>query len=152
MYFTRNWVWPQNQLSLMKYTTHPKYLASLFWKPEKSVPMGRRQMCSIHSWARSCMFVMISVLTEAWWTQQKSCGIYRKNAINSDTWKICCNHPKIWTRWLYYVIMHSKDANGMADSVDPGAVWSGCPELSFQKFRIITVVFLAGQIWPKFAE
>ena len=56
---------------------------------------------------------------------------YRKNPKISDTLQICCNHPKIWTRWLYYRVMYPKDPDGMANSVDPdqtaplGAVWSG---------------------------
>ena len=50
---------------------------------------------------------------------------YPKNPKNSDTPKICCDHPKIWTRWLYQRVMHPKDAAGIANSVDPlGAVWS----------------------------
>ena len=44
---------------------------------------------------------------------------YRKNAKNSDTPKICCNHPKICTRWLYRRVMHPKDAAGIANSIDP---------------------------------
>ena len=49
----------------------------------------------------------------------------------SDTQKICCNHSKIWTLWLYHRVMSPNDADGMANSVDPdqtaplGAVWSG---------------------------
>ena len=56
---------------------------------------------------------------------------YRKNPKYSDTQKNCCNHPKIWTRWLYRRLMHPKDAARIANSVDPdqtaplGAVWSG---------------------------
>ena len=47
-----------------------------------------------------------------------------------DAWKICCNHPNIWM-WLYHRLMHPKDADRMANSVDPDqttpleAVWSG---------------------------
>ena len=47
---------------------------------------------------------------------------YRKNPKYSDTQNICCNHPKICTRWLYQRVMHPKDAAGIANSV--GAVWS----------------------------
>ena len=53
---------------------------------------------------------------------------YRKFPKYSDTQKICCNHSKIWTMWLYRRVM---SPNGMAKSVDPdqtaplGAVWSG---------------------------
>ena len=55
---------------------------------------------------------------------------YRKFPKYSDT-QICCNHSKIWTTWLYHVVMSPKDADGMANSADPdqtaplGAVWSG---------------------------
>ena len=41
----------------------------------------------------------------------------------SDTWKICCNHSKIWTMWLYHRVMSPNDADGMANSL--GAVWYG---------------------------
>ena len=55
---------------------------------------------------------------------------YHKNLKYSDTQNICCNHPNIWTRWLYRRVMHPKDAAGIANSVEPdqtaplGAVWS----------------------------
>ena len=58
-------------------------------------------------------------------------GTYRKCPKYSDTQKICCNHSKIWTMWLYHRVMSPNDADGMANSVDPdqtaplGAVWSG---------------------------
>ena len=45
--------------------------------------------------------------------------IYRKFPKYSDTQKICCNHSKIWTMWLYYRVMSPNDADGMANSVDP---------------------------------
>ena len=52
---------------------------------------------------------------------------YRKFPKYSDTQKICCNHSKIWTLWLYHRVMSRNDADGMANSVDPDqtAVWSG---------------------------
>ena len=56
---------------------------------------------------------------------------YHKNPKYSDTLKICCNHPKSWTRWLYQSVMPPKNAAGIANRVDPdqtaplGAVWSG---------------------------
>ena len=56
---------------------------------------------------------------------------YHKFPKYSDTQKICCNHSKIWTMWLYHRVMSPNDADGMANSVDPdqtaplGAVWSG---------------------------
>ena len=55
--------------------------------------------------------------------------IYCKFPKYSDTQKICCNHTKIWTMWLYNRVMSPNDADGMANSVDPDqtapAVWSG---------------------------
>ena len=56
--------------------------------------------------------------------------VYRKFPKISDTQKICSNHSKIWTMWLYRRVMCPNDADGMANSVDPdqtalGAVWSG---------------------------
>ena len=66
-----------------------------------------------------------------------SCSTFRVITINfpnpkiSDTWKICCNHPKIWTKWLCRRAMLPQDADRIANSVDPdqtaplGAVWSG---------------------------
>ena len=45
--------------------------------------------------------------------------------------KMCCNHSKVWTMWVYHRAMSPNDADGMANSVDPdqtaplGAVWSG---------------------------
>ena len=45
---------------------------------------------------------------------------YCKIPKNWYTGKICCNHPKIWTRWLYRIVM----ANSV-DTAPRGAVWSG---------------------------
>ena len=74
--------------------------------------------------------------------------MYRKIPKNLDTGKHCCNHPKVWTKWLYYRVMCPNDADGIANSVDPDqtapveAVWSGsavCPDLPVRKLRITTV-------------
>ena len=71
---------------------------------------------------------------------------------NSDTQNICCNPPKIWTRWLYRRVMHSKDADKIANSVDPdqtaplgalGAVWSGST-LFAQTYLSKNLGFLGG--------
>ena len=57
--------------------------------------------------------------------------VYRNDPKFSDTQKICCNHSKVWTMWLYHRVMSPNDADRMANSVDPdqtaplGAVWSG---------------------------
>ena len=87
-----------------------------------------------------------------WNTIQKSavCIIlshtqYRKFPKYSDTQKICCNHSKIWTMWLYHRVMSPNDADGMAYSVDPdqtAPIWvcTVCPGLSVRKLRIIRVV------------
>ena len=73
---------------------------------------------------------------------------YRKNRKISDNLKICCNHPKSWTKWLYFCVMCSEDADRMANSVDPdqtaprsSLIWvcTVCPVLSVRKLRIITV-------------
>ena len=56
---------------------------------------------------------------------------YRKFPKYSDTQKVCSNHSKIWTMWLYNRLRSPNDADEMANSVDPdqtallGAVWSG---------------------------
>ena len=44
---------------------------------------------------------------------------YRKFPKYSDTQKICCNHSKIRTMWLYHRVMSPNDADEMANSVDP---------------------------------
>ena len=44
---------------------------------------------------------------------------YRKTPKNSDVRKLCCNHPNIWTVRLYHWEMLLKDADGIANSVDP---------------------------------
>ena len=65
------------------------------------------------------------------WTPQQNCWANRKFPKYSDTHKICCDHSKIWTMWLYHRVMSPNNADGMANSVDPdqtaplGAVWSG---------------------------
>ena len=33
--------------------------------------------------------------------------------------KICCNHSKIKTMWLYHRVMSPNDTDGMTNSVDP---------------------------------
>ena len=55
---------------------------------------------------------------------------YRKIPKHLDTPKICCNHPKIRTMWLFNWEMCPKDVDVIANSVDLdqtaplGAVWS----------------------------
>ena len=45
---------------------------------------------------------------------------------NNQTPKNCCNCPKIWTMWLYHRFISPKDADQVANSVDPdqsGSLW-----------------------------
>ena len=44
---------------------------------------------------------------------------YRKNPKNLDTPTNCCNYPKIGTVSFYYRVTGPKDADGMANCVDP---------------------------------
>ena len=44
---------------------------------------------------------------------------YSKSPKFLDTRKLCCNHPKILTNWLYSREMSPKDADGIANSEDP---------------------------------
>ena len=69
---------------------------------------------------------------------------YRKNPKISDTQKICCNHPKSWTRRLFLRVMHPKDAAGIANNVDSHPMRPiVCPDLSVQKLRNISVCFIS---------
>ena len=47
------------------------------------------------------------------------CFFYRKVPKFSDTWKICCNLPKIQTKRPNRRVFHQKEANGLANSEDP---------------------------------
>ena len=59
-----------------------------------------------------------------------STGLYRKNSKIKDTSNNCHNCPKNRKVWRNIALMHPKDADGMASSVDPDqtaspeAVWS----------------------------
>ena len=59
--------------------------------------------------------------------------------------KICCNDPEIWTKLLYHRVMHPKDGDRIANSIDPDQtaplIWVGtvCSDRSVRKRRIITV-------------
>ena len=68
--------------------------------------------------------------------------IYRNDPKFSDTQKMCCNHSKVWTMWLYHRVMSSSDADRMANSADPdqtaprsSLIWvcTVCPGLSVRK-------------------
>ena len=59
-----------------------------------------------------------------------NCVVEKLKRKELDTWIDCFNYPKIWEMWIYYRVMRPKDADRMANSVDPdqttsvGAVWS----------------------------
>ena len=51
---------------------------------------------------------------------------YQKFSKYLDTQKICWNHSKIWTMWLYHRVTSPNDADGITNSVVPDqTVWSG---------------------------
>ena len=68
----------------------------------------------------------------------------RKCSKHSDTWNNCCNCPKSWAVWFYQSVTCQKDADEIANSVDPDQrssliwVYTVCPDLSVQILRIIT--------------
>ena len=83
----------------------------------------------------------LAPISDAW----NSCG-YLNFTKYLDTQKICWNHSKIWTMWLYHRVMSPNDAEGIANSVDPdqtrsSLIWvcTVCPSISIWKLRIITV-------------
>ena len=44
---------------------------------------------------------------------------YRKVPKFSDPLKLCCNLPKIQTKWPKLRVLHQSNANGIANSEDP---------------------------------
>ena len=67
-------------------------------------------------------YMQRQLLTQIWAGKQnlsRSRIDYRKFPKYSDTQKICYNHSKIWTMWLYHRVVSPNDADGMANSVDP---------------------------------
>ena len=70
---------------------------------------------------------------------------YRKFPRYSDTQKICCNHFKIWTMWLYHRVMSPNDADGMANSVDPDQNGSALLALTYLSKNL-------GSLWYFFAK
>ena len=75
---------------------------------------------------------------------------YRKFPKYSDTQKICCNHSKIWTVWLYHRVMSKrcslkgKQCRPRSDcsSSRSSLIWvcTVCSDLSVRKLRIITII------------
>ena len=82
------------------------------------------------------------------------CNIYCKICKTLDTGKSCCNHPKIRTKWLYHGVMHPKDADRIANNVDPDQtrssliwVYTVCPELSVFSAYFFQVPELFGKFY-----
>ena len=70
---------------------------------------------------------------------------------NLITWKNYSKYPKIWLIWIFHRVMCPKDADGIANSIDPEEqsdqrssliwVYTVCSDLSVQKLtRIIMVI------------
>ena len=57
------------------------------------------------------------LLAASWGWRNVSCN---KTPKNSDTRKKCCKYPKIGTVSFYYRVIGPKDADEIANSVDPG--------------------------------
>ena len=73
-----------------------------------------------------------------------------QNTNISDTLKNYWNYSYIWTMWIYHRVMHPKDADRMANSVDPDQsphsliwVYTVSPDLPVWKLRIITVPWIS---------
>ena len=65
--------------------------------------------------------IMITRLQIAfkYWPTLRRIIIRNYHKIPKYSRKICCNPPKVQTKWLYHRVTHPKDAHGMANSVDP---------------------------------
>ena len=91
---------------------------SLFWK-EVTIENGRT------AYSKSICFHLKPCVPN-----RSDDGLYRKNSKLSDTSNNCHNCPKSRKVWCNIALMHPKDADGMANSVDPDqtasseAVWS----------------------------
>ena len=86
--------------------------------------------------------------TITWLTWLILCRTYRKNPKKSDTPKIYCHNPNIWLLWIFHREMRPNDADGIANSVDPGQtaliwVYTVCSDLSVRKFRNIKVIIIS---------
>ena len=143
-----------------------------------------RSLAPLNGWACA---VKIFVMTECSKTQIRLTGlirwllqsslngwmfsdylhVYRNDPKFSDTQKMCCNHIKVWTMWLYHRVMSSNDADRMANSVDPdqtaplGAVWSGSAlfaqaylseNLGSLQYKCIYSVYVCLLIWSLWIE
>ena len=110
-------------------------------------------------------FFVISLITLQLWRlinypTKKGRQCIRHSDTHSDTQKICCNPPKVQLKWLYHRVMHPKDADGLANSVDPdqtrsSLIWvcTVCPDLSVRKLRKIKLsTKVAYRNDPKFPD
>ena len=69
--------------------------------------------------AISCIQMCATVLLTA---PHDACSV--KNPVSLDTKKICCTYPQIRTGWFYDQVMCPKDADEMANSLDPDLLGS----------------------------
>ena len=78
--------------------------------------------------------------------------MYRKFPKYSDTQKICCNHSKIWTMWLYHKSNECKRCRRNGKQRRPRSdcssrssliwVYTVCPGISVRKLGIITATYI----------
>ena len=92
------------------------------------------------------------------------CSLIQKTIENNQTSKTvqCCNYPRICTMWFYHKVMCPKDADRMANSLDPvqtssdlgllslhipfcqnlRTIYSYCSHLKIVLFLLMTVIIL----------
>ena len=93
--------------------------------PWRSIEHSAKTLIKLHrlaGWSESSLGANHLLILSCWssyyfGTVRPGLDFYRINLKNSDTRKKC-NYPKIWV-WFYHKVMHPKDADGMANSVDP---------------------------------
>ena len=130
--FENHWALTKLRITLMRYQTKLKELLQLFVQ-------FTFYFSTSYKWINSSIVdiqIFLQKITKCsklgkMFNVDECLLEYRNDAKFSDTQKICCNHSKIWTMWLYHRVMSPNDADGMANRVDPdqtaplGAVWSG---------------------------
>ena len=154
---------------LFQYISFKHILGSVC--PQFTPVIGISKSCNIGAlpgvWGKMNLHVVkgsgVSLITKCQWLAERiattcnqilsrisstlcsSLGDYCKFPKYLDTQKICCNHSKIWTMWLYHRVMSPNDAGRMANSVDldqSSLIWvcTVCPGVSVRKLRIVTVL------------
>ena len=105
IYFHMSCVWTAKALARLR-----------GWADSPEPSLVAYVISTIISWAGSFVFQDTVAALQA---LAKFAYGYRKIPKNWDTQKIYYNHPKIQTKWLYQRVIYSKEAEGMANSVDP---------------------------------